>query len=114
MPRLTFIRPSPPPPPSARPRATGWLHQPKWDGFRFQLIKDGSDVRLSSKSGADYSNKLPGIRKVFAELPMNSAILDGELCLFDPGGANFYRRITQMRTRWPEQARGTRLRAAWA
>ena len=66
--------------------------------------RDGSDLRLYSKSGAEYSNKLPGMRKVFAELPTNSAILDGELCLIDPsGGANFYRLMTQMRTRWPEQ-----------
>jgi ATP-dependent DNA ligase len=23
-----------------------WLHEPKWDGFRFPVIKDGSDVWL--------------------------------------------------------------------
>jgi len=23
-----------------------WLHEPKWDGFRFEVIKDGSDARL--------------------------------------------------------------------
>ena len=56
------------------------------------MIKDGSGVRLYSKSGAEYSNKLPGMRKAFAELPTNSAILDGEVCLIDPRGvANFYR-----------------------
>ena len=56
------------------------------------------------KSGAEYSNKLPGMRKAFAELPTNSAILDGELCLIDPGGgANFYRLMHQMRTRWPDE-----------
>jgi hypothetical protein len=71
------------------------------DGFRFQVIKDGSDVRLYSKSGADYCNKLPSMRNAFAKLPTNSAILDGELCLMDPrGGTNFWRLITQMRTRW--------------
>ena len=74
--------------------------------FRFQIIKDGSDVRLYSKSGVDYSNTLPSMRKAFAELPTNSAILDGELCLIDPGGgANSYRLMRQMRTRWPEQLR---------
>ena len=102
VPRLAFIRPLV----SAvhPPKGDGWLHEPKWDGFRFQIIKDGSDERLHSKSGADYSNKLPRMRKTFAELPTNSAILDGELCLIDPaGGANFYRLMTQMRTRWPEE-----------
>ena len=62
-------------------------------------------MRLYSKSGADYSNNLPGMRKAFAELPTNAAILDGELCLIDPGGgATFYRLMTQMRTRTPDEA----------
>jgi len=44
VPRLTFIRP----PVSSSPRppkGDDWLHEPKWDGFRFQIIKHGSDVR---------------------------------------------------------------------
>ena len=81
--------------------------------FRFQISKDGSEVRLYSKSGVDYSNTLPSMRKAFAELPTNSAILDGELCLIDPGdGANSYRLMRQMRTWWPEQLRAPGLR--WA
>jgi bifunctional non-homologous end joining protein LigD len=44
------------------------------------------------------------MRKAFAGLPTNSAILDGELCLIDLGsGASFYRLMHQMRTRWPEE-----------
>jgi bifunctional non-homologous end joining protein LigD len=74
----------------------GWLSLP--------VIKDGSGVRLYSKSGVDYSNKLPSMRKAFAELQTNSAILDGELCLIDARGrAQFYRLMHQMRTRWPEE-----------
>ena len=72
---------------------------------RPSLIKDGSDVRLYSKSGADYTAKLPRLRKAFADLPTNSAILDGELCLLDPrGGAHFYQLMAQMRTRWPDES----------
>ena len=71
---LAFIRsPSSPSAAVRPPKGDDWLHEPNWDGFRFQIIKDGSDVRLYSTSGADYSNKLPGMRKSFAELPTNSA-----------------------------------------
>jgi len=38
-------------------------------------------VRLFSRSGADYTGRLPHMRGAFAELPTDSAILDGELCL---------------------------------
>ena len=86
------------------PPGDDWLHEPKWDGFRFEVMKEGSNVRLYSKSGAECSNKLPGMREAFVESPTNSAILDGELCLIEPrGGASFYPLMHQMRTRRPEE-----------
>jgi len=36
------------------------IHEPKWDGFRFQAIKDGARVRFYSHSGAE--NTDPGDR----------------------------------------------------
>jgi len=61
-----------------------WLHEPKWDGIRFQVIKVGSVVWLYSRNGADYTERLPGMRKAFAAaLPVVSAIIDGELYLVD-------------------------------
>ena len=87
------------------PKGDDWLHEAKWDGFRFQVIKDGSDVRLYSKSGAESSDRLSSMVEAFADLPAGAAILDGERCLIDPGGgANFWRLMTQMRTRWPEES----------
>ena len=57
---------------------------PGWDGFRFQVIKDGSQVRLYSRHGAEYTDRLPGMVEAFAKLRTQSAIIDGELCLIDP------------------------------
>ncbi len=103
--RLAFIRPLVPSSAARPPKSRDWLHEPKWDGFRLQVIKDGSDVRLYSKSGAEYSGRLPGIVEAFTKLPTQTAILDGELCLIDPsGGAHFYRLMHQMRTRWPDES----------
>jgi bifunctional non-homologous end joining protein LigD len=68
------------------------LHEPKWDGFCFQVIKDGARVRFYSRHGAEYTDRLPGMVEAFAKLPTQSAILDGELCLIDPRDpAHFYR-----------------------
>jgi ATP-dependent DNA ligase len=64
-----------PPPGPVSTKGKDWLHEPKWDGFRIQVIKDGSDVRLYSKSGGEYSSKLPGMRKAFAELPDELGLL---------------------------------------
>jgi ATP-dependent DNA ligase len=87
------------------PKGDDWLHEPKWDGFRFAVIKDGSDVHLYSKRGAEYSDRLPGMAEAFAKLPTSAVILDGELVLIDPrGAAHFYRLMAQMRTSHPDES----------
>jgi bifunctional non-homologous end joining protein LigD len=62
------------------PPGEAWLHEPKLDGYRFQVMKDGERVRLFSKSGAEYADRLARMLDAFAALPTRSAVLDGELC----------------------------------
>jgi ATP-dependent DNA ligase len=103
--RLAFIRPLAPSAAVRPPTGDDWLHEPKWDGFRFQIIKDGSDVRFYSRHGAQYTDRLPGMAEAFGKLPTRSAILDGELVLIDPrGAAHFYRPMAQMRTSEPDES----------
>jgi ATP-dependent DNA ligase len=69
------------------------------------VIKDGSRVRLYSRHGAEYADRLPTMAEAFGKLPTRSAILDGELCLIDPrGAAHFYRLMAQMRTNRPDES----------
>ena len=103
--RLAFIRPLAPSAADRPPQGDDWLHEPKWDGFRFQIIKDGSAVRFYSRHGADYTDRLPGMAEAFGKLPTQSAILDGELVLIDPrGAAHFYRLMAEMRTNHPDES----------
>jgi bifunctional non-homologous end joining protein LigD len=103
--RLTFVRPLSPSAAVRPPKGDDWLHEPKWDGFRFQIIKDGSAVRFYARHGAEYTERLPGMTEAFGKLPTQSAILDGELCLIDPrGSAHFYRLMAQMRTNHPDES----------
>jgi bifunctional non-homologous end joining protein LigD len=102
---LAFIRPLSPSSAVHPPTGDDWLHEPKWDGFRFQIIKDGSRVRFYSRHGAEYTDRLPGMVEAFGKLPAQSAILDGELVLIDPrGSAHFYRLMAQMRTSSPDES----------
>jgi len=52
----------------------------KWDGIRVQLVRDGGEARLYSRTGDDISSAFPD---VIAGFPANAAI-DGELLVFDP------------------------------
>ena len=97
---LAFIRPLSPSASVQPPKAYDWLHEPKWDGFRFQVVKDGERVRLYSRHGAEYTDRLPRMAEAFSRLPTQSASLDGELCPIDPGG---HARMAQMRTSHPDE-----------
>ena len=33
------------------PVGTEWQYEPKWDGFRTLVFRDGKDIALQSKSG---------------------------------------------------------------
>jgi hypothetical protein len=51
------------------PKGKDGLHEPKWDGFRFQIIKDGDNVRFYSRHGAEYGDRLARMPEAFANLP---------------------------------------------
>src|SRR5262249_13029823 len=99
--RPTFVCPLVPADAARPPRGHDWLHEPKWDGFRFQVIKNGD--RLHSKSGAEYTDRLPNTVDAFKSMPTRSAVLDGELCLTGADGLpRFYDLFQTMRSRWPD------------
>lgn len=41
------------------PRGKEWQYEPKWDGFRCLLSRNGGDVDLRSKSGEDLTRYFP-------------------------------------------------------
>ena len=58
-----FIRPCIPTTAKAIPRGDNWLHEPKLDGYRFQVVNDGRQVRLYSRDGyALLGEALAGLR----------------------------------------------------
>jgi ATP-dependent DNA ligase len=52
---LAFVRPCRPIPAKKPPIGGVWLHEPKLNGYRLQVIKDGPEVRLYSRNGHDWS-----------------------------------------------------------
>ena len=101
--RLAFIRPSLAVPGKVPPKGDQWVHEAKWDGFRIQIVKDGSDVRVYSKTGSDWTPKLPSIAREFAALQARSAIIDGELCHSGASGRPDFRALMrEMRSSRPD------------
>src|SRR5215468_7841236 len=83
---LEFVEPASPVLRSTPPRGPDWLHEAKFDGWRIQLHKDGSAVRLYTKSGYDCTARFGGLTTAVAAVPTRSCIIDGEVTAFDPLG----------------------------
>ncbi len=69
------------------PPATGdWLHELKLDGYRIQARKSGAKVALLTRKGLDWTHRMPEVAAAVAQLPAQSATLDGEVVVLGPDG----------------------------
>jgi ATP-dependent DNA ligase len=69
------------------PRGKEWQYEPKWDGFRCLLSRDGDNVDLRSKSGEDLARYFPEIVAAALRLKADRFTLDGEIVV--PLGKSF-------------------------
>ena len=66
------------------PSGAHWLHEIKFDGYRFQARIESGGVTLFTRRGHDWTDKLPELAADLSDL--RDCILDGELCFLDPRG----------------------------
>lgn len=72
------------------PEGDDWLHEIKYDGYRMGCAITPDRVRLTSRSGLDYTDALPEIVAEAKALPVTSALLDGEVAVLrEDGRASF-------------------------
>ncbi|WP_183238360.1 ATP-dependent DNA ligase [Bradyrhizobium sp. CIR18] len=69
------------------PRGKEWQYEPKWDGFRCLLSRDGGHVDLRSKSGEDLARYFPEVVAAALKLKADRFTLDGEIVV--PHGKSF-------------------------
>jgi DNA ligase-1 len=58
--------------------------QPKYDGLRIQIHKNGKDVKLYSRNLESWTEMFPELVAATAQLKANSLILDGEAIAYNP------------------------------
>src|SRR4051812_6047777 len=92
----------------ALPDGGGWQYEPKWDGFRCLVYRDGGEVYLQSKAGKPLGRYFPEI--VDSVLRMRAArfVIDGELII--PVGEHLSFDALQLRLH-PAESRVKRLAA---
>jgi ATP-dependent DNA ligase len=71
------------------PHGDAWQYEPKWDGFRCLVFRDGKKVELQSKSGQPLTRYFPEIVEAVLGLKPASFILDGEIVVPVDGAFSF-------------------------
>jgi bifunctional non-homologous end joining protein LigD len=74
------------------PSGAEWLHEIKLDGYRIVARIDTGQVRLLTRSGNDWSERMPDLRDTLARLPVQ-ALLDGELVALDEHGVSKFQTL---------------------
>ena len=64
---------------AAIPEGPQWEYEPKWDGFRCLLFRDGGKVELQSKSCRPLTRYFPEVVEAATALADDRFVLDGEL-----------------------------------
>ena len=73
--------------PSADGMPTGdtWEYEPKWDGFRTLVFRDGDRVELVSRGARPMTRYFPEVVPAFRTLREDRVVLDGELIVVVDG-----------------------------
>jgi ATP-dependent DNA ligase len=71
------------------PHGPGWIFEPKWDGFRVLVFRDGDEILLQSRDEKPLGRYFPDLLDPLrAQLP-SRCVLDGEVVIAVAGGLDF-------------------------
>ncbi|TCU10082.1 DNA ligase D [Rhizobium sullae] len=78
------------------PAGDGWIHEIKFDGYRLQIRIENGEVKMLTRTGLDWTEKFgKDIADAFKALPIQSAIMDGELVVEQDSGASDFSALQQ-------------------
>jgi bifunctional non-homologous end joining protein LigD len=68
------------------PKAGDWVYEVKHDGYRMLSRIEASQVRLFTRSGKDWTGKLPHLAAALGKLGLHDTWLDGEIVVLGADG----------------------------
>src|SRR5277367_2795655 len=76
---------------AAPPVGEHWVHELKLDGYRVQAhIDKAGKVRLYTRSGLDWTHRMPSIAREVGKLSVEGAVLDGEVVVLSADGQSSF------------------------
>ncbi len=71
------------------PAGREWLFEMKFDGYRALAAIAGSEVRIFTRNGNDWTRQFGRLVEPLSKLTKGSAVIDGEICSFKDGRTDF-------------------------
>jgi ATP-dependent DNA ligase len=71
------------------PRDGRWVYEPKWDGFRAIVFRDGDSVHISSRNALPLERYFPELVEPLRSALASRAVVDGEVVVAGPRGLDF-------------------------
>jgi DNA ligase D-like protein (predicted ligase) len=79
----------------------GWLFEPKMDGERCLVFRDGEDIRLFSRNHKSLNLKYPELTEAFRNQKTAAFIADGEIVTFERDVTSFAKLQPRMQVQRP-------------
>jgi ATP-dependent DNA ligase len=73
----------------AIPLGAGWSYEPKWDGFRALVFRDGDEVYIQSRDLKPLDRYFPELPPALRAALPERCVLDGEVVIAGPAGLDF-------------------------
>ncbi|QUQ63018.1 ATP-dependent DNA ligase [Kutzneria sp. CA-103260] len=71
------------------PTADGLLYEPKWDGFRCIVFRDGDEIELGSRNDRPLTRYFPELAELLLEVLPPRCVVDGEIVVVTGDGLDF-------------------------
>ena len=77
----------------APPEGDEWLHEQKFDGYRMLAAIEDGEIRLWSRRFKEWTREFPGIVRELARMPVQRALIDGEVAAVLPDGRTSFQAL---------------------
>jgi len=74
---------------AALPDGDGWLYEPKWDGFRAIVFRDGDEVLIQSRDLKPLDRYFPELAEPIRASFPSRCVVDGEVVIARDGELDF-------------------------
>src|SRR5499427_11102263 len=73
----------------ALPDGEDWTFEPKWDGFRALVFRDGEDILIQSRDEKPLNRYFPELLEPLRSQLPSRCVLDGEIVIANDGRLDF-------------------------